>query len=142
GAEPRRDSAPVHRESSDAHRTRLQRSFYLIAPDMVVGPRVFVVVQKPLPQRSPAIEGRHVVAGLDHDDRSHALARKLVRDHRGADPRADDANVALDDVSSAQIRHTRTPAMGNGLRGDAASGRHWSRPIFAWYARSAASELV
>ena len=77
---------------------------------MIVRPAVLAVVEKPLAKGLPFAEARDVLAGFDHHDaRGRLETRELVRHHRGADPGADDADVAFDDSAFLQDDH-ETPA--------------------------------
>ncbi len=128
GRKARRHRAPVHRQPADLHRARLQRTFDFVSLEVIASPRILAVAREPIARRGARRQRNGVVARLDDDDARRGRAREPVGDHRGADPRADDAHVALDDAA----RHRVGPsASGSGFRDCCASGRHVSRPMRA-----------
>ena len=122
-------AAPMHGESANTHRAGLQWPVDLVPIEMVVGPRVLAMGKEAITQRTPSRQRCSLVARFHDHDRALRGARKLLRDHRRADTRADDAHIALDDHRLCEAAHACDPASGRGFRDDARNGRHVCRPI-------------
>ena len=87
----------MERAPADRHRPRDDAGRRLIL-DEVAGPRVLAVIEVPPPVTHAVLEVENAGARLDDRHRQSRLQlRELQREHRGADPAADDADVGFVD---------------------------------------------